>query len=154
MRWLSGHYEPGPRNAIVPVAGAKVGILVCFEELFPDLPRSLRSSGADLIAVITNDAWFGRTFFQAYQANILAMRAIESRVSVVRAANTGISGFIDPRGTYRDRSRLFVPDVQVEDLPLREAPTVYDRTGDVAAWVCTLALVAIAAALRWRRSTA
>jgi apolipoprotein N-acyltransferase len=154
MRWLSGHFEPGPRNAIVPMAGAKVGILVCFEELFPDLTRSLRNSGADLIAVITNDAWFGRTFFQAYQANILAMRAIESRVSVVRAANTGISGFIDPKGTYHDRSRLFVPDVQVEDLPLRSAPTVYDRTGDVAAWVCTLGLVAIATALRWRRSTA
>jgi len=151
MRWLSGRFEPGPQGAIVPVAGTKVGILVCFEELFPDLTRNLRRSGAELIAVITNDAWFGRTFFQAYQANILAMRAIESRISVVRAANTGISGFIDPRGTYHARSKLFVPDVQVERLPLRSSLTVYDRTGDVAAWVCTLALAVLAAVLARRR---
>ena len=144
MRWLSGRFEPGPDEAIVPVAGTKVGILVCFEELFPDLTRKLRRQGAELIAVITNDAWFGRTFFQGYQANILAMRAIESRVSVVRAANTGISGFIDPRGTYHARSRLYVPDVQVERLPLSSSLTVYDRTGDVAAWLCTLALVVAA----------
>jgi apolipoprotein N-acyltransferase len=151
MRWLSGRFEPGPTDALVPVAGTKVGILVCFEELFPDLTRGLRRSGAELIAVITNDAWFGRTFFQGYQADILAMRAIESRVSVIRAANTGVSGFIDPRGLYRDRSHLFVPDVQVERLPLTSALTVYDRTGDVTAWVCTLALVTIAGVLRWRR---
>ena len=150
MRWLSGRFEPGPEEAIVPVAGTKVGILVCFEELFPDLTRKLRRQGAELIAVITNDAWFGRTFFQGYQANILAMRAIESRISVVRAANTGISGFIDPRGTYHDRSPLFVPDVQVEDLPLREAPTIYDRTGDVAAWLCALALAVVAITLARR----
>jgi len=154
MRWLSGRFEPGPRGAVVPVAGTKVGILVCFEELFPDLTRHLRRSGAELIAVITNDAWFGRTFFQGYQANILAMRAIESRISVVRAANTGISGFIDPRGTYHARSKLFVPDVQVERLPLTTSLTVYDRTGDVAAWVCTVALALIALTRARRRPTA
>ena len=150
MRWLSGRFEPGPEEAIVPVAGTKVGILVCFEELFPDLTRKLRRQGAELIAVITNDAWFGRTFFQGYQANILAMRAIESRISVVRAANTGISGFIDPRGTYHARSKLFVPDVQVERLPLTTSLTVYDRTGDVAAWLCTLALAVVAITLARR----
>ena len=147
MRWLSGSFEPGPADATVPLAGTKVGILVCFEELFPDRTRRLRLSGAELLAVITNDAWFGRTFFQDYQANALALRAIESRVSVVRAANTGVSGFIDPRGVYHDRSALFVPDVQVEDLPLTSTPTVYDRAGDVVAWTCALALASVAIAL-------
>jgi apolipoprotein N-acyltransferase len=69
---------------------------------------------------------------------------------VVRAANTGISGFIDPRGTYHARSKLFVPDVQVERLPLTSSLTVYDRTGDVAAWLCTLALAVVALALARR----
>jgi apolipoprotein N-acyltransferase len=150
MRWLSGRFSPGPADALVPVAGTRVGILVCYEELYPDLTRRLRRSGAELIAVITNDAWFGRTFFQDYQANVLAMRAIESRVSVVRAANTGVSGFVDPRGVYHDRSGLFVPDVQVEDLPLTSTPTIYDRTGDLAAWACTLVLAAIGIALARR----
>jgi apolipoprotein N-acyltransferase len=147
LRWLSGRFEPGRSDGLVPVGGTRAGILVCYEELYPDLARRQRRAGARLLAVITNDAWFGRTFFQAYQANALALRAIENRVSIVRAANTGISGFVDPRGTYHERSGLFVPDVRVADLPLTERATPYTRWGDVVAWACTAALVVLGLAL-------
>jgi apolipoprotein N-acyltransferase len=75
---------------------------VCYEELFFELQRGLRNAGARVQAVITNDAWFGTTFFQAYPGQHGSSAAIENRSSFVRVANTGISMFVDPLG--RDSS--------------------------------------------------
>ena len=135
MRWLSGRFLPGPRDVVIPAAGVPVGVLVCYEELYPDLAVRLRNAGAALQVVITNDAWFGRSFFQVYQADVLRMRAIENRSSFVRAANTGISGFVDPLGRYHDWTGLFVPAVRVHDVPITRVRTVYDRLGDAVAWL-------------------
>jgi len=149
-RWLAGGFDPGPRNAVIDVAGARVGVVVCYEEFFPDLARGLRNSGADLQVVITNDAWFGRSLFQPYMVNALRLRAIENRTSYVRAANTGISGFVDSRGRYYQRTELFEEAVEVRDVALTEERTVYGRFGDVAAWLSMAALlVAVFLAIRW-----
>ena len=78
-RWLSGGFLPGPEDALLTVAGTKLGVSVCYEELFFDLQRRHRNAGAQVQAVITNDAWFGTTFFQTYQANTVRLRAIENR---------------------------------------------------------------------------
>jgi len=141
--WLAGGFTPGPRNAVLEIAGAKVGTLVCYEQLFPDLARGLRNAGAELQVVITNDAWFGRSLFQPYQANAARLRAIENRTSVVRVANTGISGFIDTRGRYHHRTELFEQAVEVWDVPLTSRPTVYSRTGDVVAWLAIAGLLVV-----------
>jgi apolipoprotein N-acyltransferase len=140
-RWMAGGFAPGPSATVVPVAGARAGVLVCYEGLFWELPRGLRNAGADLQVVITNDAWFGRTFFQDYIADALRMRSIESRTSFVRAANTGISGFVDPRGRYLQRSGIFEEAVLTADVPLTSRRTVYDRTGDFVAWIAIGGLV-------------
>ena len=148
-QWLAGTFDPGPRDALIEVAGARVGVLVCYEQLFFDLARALRNAGAELQVVITNDAWFGRSLFQPYLANALRLRAIESRSAFVRVANTGISGFVDSRGRYHRRTRLFEKAVETWDVPLAGPPTVYDRTGDVVAWVAIAGLAfAIVVAMR------
>ena len=149
-RWLGGGFRPGPEATPLPVAGTKLGVSVCYEELYFDLQRGLRNAGAQVQAVITNDAWFGTTFFQAYQANTVRLRAIENRSSFVRVANTGVSMFVDPLGRDVERTELLTQEVRVSDVALTDGRTVYDRIGDVAAWAALITFVA-AAFVGWRR---
>jgi apolipoprotein N-acyltransferase len=149
-RWLSGGFLPGPEDALLPVAGTAMGVSVCYEELFFGLQRSLRNAGARVQAVITNDAWFGTTFFQTYQANTVRLRAIENRSSFVRVANTGISMFVDPLGRDSQRTELETQEVRVSDVALTDVRTVYDRVGDVPAWAAIATFVS-AAFVGWRR---
>ena len=139
--WLSGGFREGPRATVLPYAFGGVGVLVCFEQLFADLPRELTRAGAAFQVVVTNDAWWGRTLFQDYQRDVLRLRAIENRSAFVRAANTGISGFVDPRGLYRVEGPLFEEAVLVDDVPLREGTTIYTRFGDVVIGVALVVLV-------------
>ena len=149
-RWLGGGFRPGPKATPLPVAGTKLGVSVCYEELYFDLQRGLRNAGAQVQAVVTNDAWFGTTFFQAYQANTVRLRAIENRSSFVRVANTGVSMFVDPLGRDAERTELLTQEVRVSDVALTDGRTVYDRIGDVAAWAAIITFVA-AAFVGWRR---
>jgi apolipoprotein N-acyltransferase len=154
LRWLSGGFTPGPAAVPLPAAGCLVGVLVCYEELYFDLARTLREKGADLQVVLTNDAWFGRTVFQTLLADVVRMRAIENRQSIVRVANTGISGFVDPMGRYRSRTELYVPAVEVADVPITRGRTVYGRIGDSVAWlaIAMLGSASLVALLRGRRA--
>jgi apolipoprotein N-acyltransferase len=149
-RWLGGGFRPGPEATPLPVAGTHLGVSVCFEELFFDLQRGLRNAGATVQAVITNDAWFGTTFFQAYQANTVRLRAIENRSAFVRVANTGISMFVDPQGRDAERTGMDTEEVRVRDVPLTEGRTVYDRIGNVPAWAAMATLLG-AVVVGWRR---
>jgi len=148
-RWLSGGFRPGPEFVVLPFAHGGVGVQVCYEQLFAEVSRNLRREGAEFQAVITNDAWWGRSVFQQYQRDVLRLRAIETRTGMVRAANTGISGIVDRRGRYVVESGLFEEAVLVGDLERAGPETVYVRYGDVTAWVALAGLlVAIAAARR------
>lgn len=149
-RWLGGGFSAGPKGTPLPVEGIKLGVSVCYEELHFDLQRGLRNAGAQVQAVITNDAWFGTTFFQAYQANTVRLRAIENRSSFVRVANTGVSMFVDPLGRDAERTDLETMDIRVRDVPLTNGRTVYDRIGDVPAWAA-MATLGAAALVGWRR---
>jgi len=151
-RWIAGSFSPGPAATVLATDHGKIGALVCYEQLFPDLSRGLRNAGAELQVVITNDAWFGRTWFQRFQANAVRLRAIENRTAFVRAANTGISGFVDPRGGFHGATPLYEKAVVLADLPLTSTTTIYDRTGDLAARIAVLGLFAtVIAAYRRKR---
>jgi apolipoprotein N-acyltransferase len=152
LGWMSGGFLPGPSATSLPVGEHLVGVMVCYEDFFANLAREMRNEGAHIQAIITNDAWFGRTVFQAYQANTVRMRAIENRTAFIRSANTGISGFVDPLGRYQDWSEMFVEAVAARDLPLTSIRTVYDRVGDVVAWVAIagLAIMIVAAGRKTR----
>jgi apolipoprotein N-acyltransferase len=149
-RWLAGGFTPGPPETLLEVEETRIGVLVCYEQLFAELARRLRNAGAELQVVVTNDAWFGRTFFQAYQADALRLRAIENRSAFVRVANTGISGFVDRRGRYHQMTALFEEAVEIREVRRSSGRTVYNRLGDAIIWPVLLGLFWALYAARFR----
>ncbi len=136
----TGQFAPGEGWTTWTVEGAGFGVLICYESVFPGSSRALVLNGADFLLNITNDAWFGRTAAPYQHASHLTLRSVEHRVSFLRAANTGISGWVDPLGRYRERTEIYVPAVAVADLPVPGIETVYTRWGP---WVPLLSLLSL-----------
>ena len=90
-----GNFTPGHSLEPIPCHNAKIGVLICYESIFPDLARKETKKGATLLVNLTNDAWYGRSSAPWQQLAMVVFRAIENRRSFARAANTGISCFID-----------------------------------------------------------
>lgn len=153
-----GGFGQGDREPVFQVDGARVGVLVCYESIFPGLSRTYRRRGANLLVNITNDAWFGRerpwwsrtSALYQHPAH-LVMRAIENRIGVARAANTGISLFVDPRGRIHEATPLFEPATRHMAVQTTDELTVYARFGDVVGWMSALSVVALMLASVWRR---
>jgi apolipoprotein N-acyltransferase len=126
------------------IKGHKVSINICFEVVFPQLSREFCRRGATLLATITNDAWFGNTAapYQHFAQSV--MRAIENRRYLVRAANTGISGFVDPYGRILQTTKLFVPAAISGEIRWISEQTFYTRYGD---WLVYLSMTISSAAL-------
>jgi len=101
-----GDFAPG-RVEPLPMDGHALGVLVCYEGIFPGLARGFVAKGAKLLVNITNDAWFGRSAAPWQHLDMARLRAVENRVWLVRAANTGVSAIVDPAGRVTQRSNLF-----------------------------------------------
>ena len=130
----------------------KFAVLICFEDIFPELSRQFVKKGADFLVNITNDAWFGKTSSPYQHLSASVFRAVENRVFLMRAANTGISGFINPVGkiisTVADRKEgeIFVSGYKSQEIlpQKREGITFYARYGDISVLLlCILALYGI-----------
>jgi apolipoprotein N-acyltransferase len=104
-----------------------------------------------LLTTMTNDAWFGRSSAPWQHFEMASLRAIEQGRYLVRAANTGISGIVDPYGRVLARSGLFEESVIVGDVRFLTGLTVYGRTGDVFVYTCALATLAALLATRRRK---
>lgn len=116
----------------------KVSTIICFESVFPHLVRRFVERGARILAIITNDGWFGNTSGPYQHAQYAVLRAVENRVSIARSANTGISFFIVPSGKKYEVVALQKRAVIWRDLPITTKPTFYTRHGD---WLGTLCAV-------------
>jgi apolipoprotein N-acyltransferase len=136
--------EPGTRTVVFQGPPAPYGVVICYEGIFPDLFRSFVRDGARLMVNMTNDGWFGRTSGPEQHLSMYPFRAVEHRLSVVRAANTGVSAFIAPTGQIVRRMNLFQRGLLTEDVPLRIGKTLYTRLGD---WPGLLSLAISAAAI-------
>jgi apolipoprotein N-acyltransferase len=138
---LAGNFSPGTRATVFHVGPARIGVLICFEGMYPELARRYRLEGANALCVMTNDAWWGRSVFARWHARMVAARARELDVPVVRAANSGVSSVTDRFGTMGAGTALFeVTTLQVSLEPSGSKPTLYARTGDVLIWADLLAL--------------
>ena len=93
-----GNFQPGEGPRLLETGAGRFGTLICYEVIFPDLVRRLAAAGAEFLVNITNDAWYERSAASAQQFAHLAFRAVENRRPIARAANTGISGFVDASG--------------------------------------------------------
>jgi len=111
----------------------KTGVLICFEIVFPHISSGFVKNGADILTTITNDAWFGTTSAPDQHFSIAVFRAVENRRSIARAANTGISGFIDPTGRILARTSLFCAQTLERTIPAMTEITFYTRHGDLFA---------------------
>jgi apolipoprotein N-acyltransferase len=145
---MIGDFGRGKVATLFDVAGYKAGVSICYEMIFPDLMRQAVKNGAHFLVNITNDAWFGKSAASFQHMSMGALRAVENRVPIVRAANTGISGTITANGALQDETELFVEAAQITQITLRKGGlTFYSNYGDVFSWLCLLAtgLLAITA---------
>jgi apolipoprotein N-acyltransferase len=131
-----GDFRPGVKGQTLEMQGRKLGIQICYEIIFPALARAMVQNGADLLITITNDAWYGTTAGPYQHFSLTVLRAVENRRSLARAANTGISGFVDPAGRVLDPTPLMQEATALRELPLMETATLYTRFGDIFAIVC------------------
>jgi apolipoprotein N-acyltransferase len=125
-----GNFRPGLSRPLGKVGYYPFGAAICYEIIFPELSRASVERGAQFLVTITNDAWFGRSSAPYQHFAHAVFRAVETRRPVVRAANTGISGFVDAYGRIQQESALFEEAALVETIRLREDKTVYVRWGD------------------------
>jgi apolipoprotein N-acyltransferase len=146
-----GTFAPGERPELLPVNGHLVSVAICYEVVYPSLVREFVRGGSELLTTITNDAWFGRTSAPSQHFEQAAMRAIEEGRYLVRAANTGISGIVDPYGRVIERTAIYQPAVVVGEARFLRTSTFYARHGDVLAYasvVATLGLLLVGARRR------
>jgi apolipoprotein N-acyltransferase len=136
-------FTPGDVPVLLPVGSHPISTAICYEVIYPNLIRQFVRDGSELLTTITNDAWYGRSSAAYQHWDQASMRAIEEGRYLARAANTGISGFVDPYGRIITRTALFEPAVVVRDIRFLTDRTIYNRIGDLVAWL-SLALTAAA----------
>ena len=132
-----GNFRSGAEFFNFSLPQGKFGVVICFEIIFPDLCRQFTKRGANLLVTMTNDAWFGRTSAPYQHFSQAVFRAVENRVFIARAANTGISGLIDPKGKILKRGEIFKEEAIHGTLHLMRERTFYTEYGDVFAWICS-----------------
>lgn len=140
-----GEFSAGTEAVVFDAEGRRVSVAICYESVYPGIARQFVQNGSELLATITNDAWFGRSSaaYQHFQQG--AIRAVEQGRFVVRSANTGISGAVDPYGRVLAATDLFEPAAVTVDVRLLTDRTIYSYTGDLVVW-CALAVTLLLAA--------
>jgi apolipoprotein N-acyltransferase len=142
-------FAPGTDATLLPVKGHMVSTAICYEVIYAGLMRTFVTRGSELLTTITNDAWYGWSSAAYQHWEQASLRAIENGRYLARAANTGISGFVDPYGRVMQRSNMFQSAVMAEDVRFITEPTIYSRLGDVVGWVSVaLTLAALLASRR------
>ncbi len=131
-------FTPGTGPGTLPIGPHLTSTAICYEIIYPALVRSFVREGSQLLTTITNDAWYGRSAAPHQHFQQATMRAIEQGRYLVRAANTGISGVVDPYGRVLARSALFETTTLNEDVRLIDELTVYGRIGDLLAYLCLM----------------
>jgi apolipoprotein N-acyltransferase len=145
-----GDFIPGKIENPPACKKARIGVLICFESIFPDISRKWVDAGANLLVNMTNDAWYGRSSAPHQTLAMTRLRAVETRRAIVRSANTGFSAFIDPLGRLQRLSPLFVSWAAVENVPIMEDDTLFIRGGYLFAPAC-LVIVFASCVILWRR---
>ncbi|MEW6440698.1 MAG: apolipoprotein N-acyltransferase [bacterium] len=133
-----GDFRPGERLGPLCWDARCFGPLICYEAILGNLSRVMVNSGAKFLVNITNDVWFGDTNCPEQHLMLASFRAVENRVWMVRAANTGISAFVDPTGRILNRTDLFSQAVRVSSIELLDIPTLYKSWGDWFPTACSL----------------
>lgn len=143
---ISGQLGWGREHLVFESGDVKIGPSICYEGIYGDYFAGFARNGAEVMALISNDGWWGDTPGHRRLFDFARLRAIETRRSIARSANTGISGFITPRGeTLGKRLEWDERGVLTANVELRGEVTIYTRYGDwiarIASYVSMLALM-------------
>jgi apolipoprotein N-acyltransferase len=136
-------FTPGDAVVMLPVNGHRTSTAICYEVVVPGLMREAVLQGSELLTTITNDGWYGTSSAPFQHFEMASMRAIEEGRYLARAANTGISGVVDPYGRIVQASAIFEQVGLVVEARLLTGRTIYSLIGDVIAYVA-MALTVIA----------
>jgi apolipoprotein N-acyltransferase len=139
-----GEYAPGENYQRASTAFGEFGTAICYEIIFPGLVRKFFQDGGDFRVTITNDAWFGRTAGPLQHWSMAVLRAVENRKPVIRAANTGVSGFIDSSGRIIAKTPIFKRMSLTSTVSTDRTRTLYSRYGDLFAFLCIIISVLLA----------
>lgn len=142
---MVGDFGRGERAPLFGLNKDHFSASICYEITFPDQVRLPVKEGAEFLVNITNDAWYGNSAAPYQHISMAALRAVENRVPIIRAANTGISGTIDASGEIHHATDLFVETLVLAEIaPSRRGPTYYSRYGDVFSRLCILMSITVA----------
>jgi apolipoprotein N-acyltransferase len=143
----------GPSTLDLP-GGGKIAPLICYEDLMPELPREfIRRRKANLLANITNDAWYGDSVALWQHAQLAQLRAIETRRTLLRVTNTGATTVIDATGATIQSLPTFTGAVMSSNVELLDEETFYVRFGDWFAWgISFISLLVVL--MYWRKTQA
>jgi len=138
-----GTFSAGLAANVLPVGGHRVSAAICYEVVYPELVRQFVMNGSELVTTITNDAWFGDTSAPYQHFAQAGMRAIEEGRYLVRAANTGISGIVDPYGRVVAETPVYQQAVLVGDARFLRTSTFYARHGDVLVYASVVLVIGL-----------
>ncbi len=144
-----GNLTPGTGGVVTLPNGVRIGPLICYEDILPDLARQAVQQGAALLVNLTNNAWFGPTYAPYQHRLLAAFRAIENRVYLIRTTNTGLSSMIDPVGHEHAILPTDQPGVRAHTIQPLRIPTIYTRYGDWFAQLCS-AVALLLPLWQWR----
>ena len=148
----AGNFAAGEKLTSLKTGDLSLGVLICFEAIFPELARGLTRDGANVLVNITNDAWFGRSSAPYQHISMSVFRSVENRRPMIRAANTGFSAFIGSTGAILSKSTLFAEAVLAGSVtPVSSPLTFYSRFGDLFANSLLLLSFAYVLTLLWRK---
>jgi apolipoprotein N-acyltransferase len=143
-------FAPGSSMVMLPIGSHMASTAICYEVVYPSLVRQAVEAGSELLTTITNDGWYGHSSAPYQHFTLAAMRSIEQGRYLARAANTGISGIVDPYGRVVAQSAIFEQVTIVEEVRFLSRRTIYSVIGDAIAYVA-IALTASALIVVGRR---
>jgi apolipoprotein N-acyltransferase len=133
-----GEFHAGTSRSPLDAGGTKLGILICYESVFPGEVREFVDQGAQVLVNLSNDGWYGDSGAYAQHLNQTRMRAIENDRWLLSATDTGVTASIDPYGRIvtelprKERAALLAP------YAVTSVTTFYTRHGDWFGWLCAI----------------
>jgi apolipoprotein N-acyltransferase len=141
----TGHFQAGTSFKPLSLGEHQIAVVICYEDVLPAfVNREMREGDPELIANLTNDAWFGDSTEPWIHLALAKLRAVEQRKFFVRSTNSGVSAFIDPVGRVISNTKTFQEESQRATLRWLKGKTLYTLWGDAPWWLATLASVVLA----------
>ncbi len=156
-RWLGGlpplrqipvDQLPGDEPGVFDIAGARIGTVICYENIYPQLVHSTVRAGAEVLVVSTNNTSFSPSPMSRQHLAFSQLRAVETGRWILHAGISGISGIVDPHGRVHQRTQQFAQAIVRDDLPLITATTPATVLSPWTPWAAALTAALTLAARR------